>query len=68
MIILALEDLESGDYEGVREKFILVLNSLGAYEDIKTVFDAIHFSRDGLDKELMFEAYLRYFMAKEENK
>lgn len=68
LIILALEDLESGDYEGVREKFILVLNSLGAYEDIKTVFDAIHFSRDGLDKELMFEAYLRYFMAKEENK
>lgn len=68
LIILALEDLESGDYEGVREKFILVLNSLGAYEDIKTVFDAIHFSRDGLDKELMFEAYLRYFMARAKNK
>lgn len=68
LIMLASEELESGNYEGAREKLILAFNSLGAYEDIKTVFDAIYFSHDELDKELMFEAYLRYFMTREENK
>lgn len=68
LIMIALEDLESGNHKGARKKLILAFNCLGAYEDIKTVFDSIYFSHDGPDKKLMFEAYLRHFIQREENK
>lgn len=68
LIMMALEDIESDNSKEAREKLILALNGLGAYEDIKTVFASRYFSHNEQDKELIFQAYLRHFIQREENK
>lgn len=59
LIKSAIEDLDSKEIETVKEKLIRVLNSLGAFEDIMTVFDSVAYP-ENVDKLRMFEGYKKY--------
>lgn len=61
----ALRDLENHNSKEVKEKLILALNALGAYEGIKKIFSSRYFNHSNEDKEIIFDGYLKYFIQKE---
>ncbi|WMM26085.1 hypothetical protein RBU61_05255 [Tissierella sp. MB52-C2] len=64
LIKKALEELEYDKLDETKEKLILALNALGAFEDIMTVFDVETFSHNNLDKKIIFEGYSKYLARK----